>query len=272
MEINKLLFMAIHAAVEAGKQICSVYKSNLYHTVYKEDESPLTKADIDSHEIINKYLQDSGLPVLSEEESNIPFSRRRGWDYFWLIDPLDGTREFLKKNDEFSVNIALVRKNSPVAGLIYSPVDQVLYFSVPGQGVFKLKSVQSGVTDANNLKTLQNKSDRLPYKTERDKLIVVTSRSFRSADTEKYIMALKKKHQDMELISSGSALKFGLIAEGSADIYPRFSPTMEWDVAAGHAILMEMGFSVADALTGDTLIYNKPELINPWFIAKNSRI
>jgi 3'(2'), 5'-bisphosphate nucleotidase len=272
MKIDKLLYMAILAAAEAGKQICRVYESNQHNIVYKKDESPLTKADIESNEIINKYLQKSGLPVLSEEESNIPFSHRRDWDYFWLVDPLDGTREFLKKNDEFSVNIALVRNNQPVAGLIYSPVNQVLYFSVPGQGVFKLKSALSVVHGAKILRSIQHKSDRLPYKTERDRMVVVTSRSFQSADTEKYIMTLKNKYRNIELISTGSALKFGLIAEGTADIYPRLSPTMEWDIAAGHAILMELGFSVTDALTGNSLIYNKPELINPWFIARNSRI
>ena len=272
MKINMLLLMAIRAAVKAGIQIMKVYESNQYNIVYKEDESPLTVADIKSHETINHYLLSGSLPLLSEEASNIPFSQRKSWEYFWLVDPLDGTREFLKKNDEFTVNIALIQRNIPLAGIIYSPVNQNLYFSVPGQGVFKTKSAPSYVFNTDSLQTLQEKSDRLPYETTGDKITVITSRSFHSADTEKYILILKKRYQNIELISAGSALKFGLIAEGKADIYPRFAPTMEWDVAAGHAILKESGFSVTDAVTGDSLVYNKPDLNNPWFIAKNSRI
>ncbi len=272
MNIEKLLLKAIQAAVKAGIHICSVYGSNQYYVVYKEDESPLTIADIKSQEIINHCLLSGSLPILSEEASVIPFSQRKHWDYFWLVDPLDGTREFLKKNDEFTVNIALIHRQIPFAGIIYAPVNQTLYFSVPGQGVFKLQPAQSYVCSAGNLRVLQDQSDRLPYELKRDKITVITSRSFHSSNTEKYILTLKSRFLKTELIYSGSALKFGLIAEGKADVYPRFAPTMEWDVAAGHAILKELGFSVIDARTGDSLVYNKPELENPWFIAKNSRV
>jgi 3'(2'), 5'-bisphosphate nucleotidase len=272
MKINMLLLMAIRAAVKAGIQILKVYESKQYNILYKEDESPLTAADIKSHETINHYLLSGEIPILSEEASKIPYSQRKSWEYFWLVDPLDGTREFLNRNDEFTVNIALIKRTSPLAGIIYSPVSQILYFSVPGRGVFKTKSASSYVFTIDSLQTLQERSDRLPYEITGDKITVITSRSFNSADTEKYILNLKNRYQNVELISAGSALKFGLIAEGKADIYPRFAPTMEWDVAAGHAILKESGFSVADAKTGDSLVYNKPDLENPWFIAKNSRI
>lgn len=272
MNTDRLLLMAIHAAVKAGIQIIRVYESNQYQIVYKEDESPLTAADIKSHKTIHQHLSSGSLPLLSEEESNIPFSQRKNWEYFWLVDPLDGTREFLKKNGEFTVNIALIHRNVPLAGIIYAPVNQVLYFSVPGRGVFKMKSAQSYVLRADSLQSLQNESDRLPYTISGDEMTVISSRSFHSDDTEKYISALKKKYRKITLISAGSALKFGLIAEGKADIYPRFAPTMEWDVAAGHALLKESGFSVIDAATGESLVYNKPDLKNPWFIAKNSKV
>lgn len=264
--------MAIRASVEAGMHIIRIYKSNHYNTVYKEDESPVTMADIKSHETIRHRLLTSSLPILSEEESNIPFSQRKSWEYFWLVDPLDGTREFLKKNDEFTVNIALIKRNAPSAGIIYSPAKQILYFSAPEEGVFRLKSAESYVFEADSLQFLQDCSDKLPYDVTRDEITVISSRSFHSADTEKYILALKERFQNITLISTGSALKFGLIAEGKADIYPRLAPTMEWDVAAGHAILKELGYSVIDVKTGDPLVYNKPDLMNPWFIAKNSRV
>lgn len=264
--------MAIQAAVKAGIQIIKVYESRHYQTVYKEDESPLTMADIKSHEVIYHHLLSSGLPLLSEEKSNIPFSVRKHWAYFWLVDPLDGTREFLKRNDEFTVNIALIYKNMPLAGIVYLPVSQILYFSVPGQGVFKTASAQSIVPGVNTMQMLQDNSDMLPYDTGGDDITVITSRSFHSDETAKYISGLKEKYHKIKLISAGSALKFGLIAEGKADVYPRFAPTMEWDVAAGHAMLMESGFSVIDAGTGNPLVYNKPDLQNPWFIAKNNRI
>jgi 3'(2'), 5'-bisphosphate nucleotidase len=272
MKTDRLILLAIQAAVKAGLKIIEVYESNHYNTVYKEDKSPLTAADIKSHKTIQQHLLVSGLPLLSEEESDIPFSQRKHWEYFWLVDPLDGTREFLKKNDEFTVNIALINKNSPLAGIIYSPVNEILYYSVPGQGVFKTGSAPAYVHRADSLLSLQNKSDKLPYAVPGDTITVITSRSFHSDDTEKYILTLKKRYRKIVLISAGSAMKFGLIAEGKADIYPRLAPTMEWDVAAGHALLKESGFPVVDAVTGDSLVYNKPDMINPWFIAKNSRV
>ncbi len=272
MQIERLLLTAIRTAVKAGTQIVRVYESNQYSTVYKEDDSPLTLADIESHQIICHQLLSTRLPLLSEEKSNIPYSRRKHWEYFWLVDPLDGTREFLKRNDEFTVNIALIHKNIPLAGIIYLPVNQILYFSVPDQGVFKTKSAQSIMPRINTIQSLKDESDRLPFDAAPDGITVITSRSYHSNDTEKYISVLKKKYRKIAFVEAGSALKFGLIAEGKADIYPRFAPTMEWDVAAGHAILKESGFSVVDAATGHSLKYNKPDLRNPWFIAKNNKI
>lgn len=272
MKIESLLVTAMNAAAGAGEVINEIYTSNQPQTTYKSDDSPLTVADIKSQEIISEYLQDSGLPMLSEEDTKVPFSTRKYWEYYWLVDPLDGTKEFVKRNGEFSVNIALMQNNSPLAGIIYIPVKRIVYWSVPGDGVYKLQIKELNNFRIKNLTQLKKQASRLPFEKKRKNIIVVTSRSFKSAETEQYILMLKEKHPDTRLIATGSAVKFGLIAEGTADVYPRFAPTMEWDVAAGHALLNELGYSVTSVLTGQSLFYNKPDLSNPWFIAKNNRL
>lgn len=220
----------------------------------KADNSPLTRADKAAHARIMTFLEPTGIPVLSEEGAHLPYSIRRQWQRLWIVDPLDGTKEFIKRNGEFTVNIALAENGSPVMGVIYVPVKQQLYYGCIGEGAYKEELGQRV--------TLPLKSD-----TERA-FTVVASRSHLSKETADYIDLLRRDHPDLQLASSGSSLKICLVAEGKADVYPRHAPTMEWDTAAGDAIARAARREVVDALTGEPLRYNKEDLHNPWFIVR----
>jgi 3'(2'), 5'-bisphosphate nucleotidase len=239
---------------------------------FKDDKSPLTEADKKAHLKIVAELTETGLPVLSEEGREIPFEERAKWKVFWMVDPLDGTKEFVKRNGEFTVNIALIKNNVPVLGVIYAPVMDTLYFACEGIGSFKL------MTDLEHLchlvqathvadKLIQS-AQRLPVKNQERAFTVVASRSHLSEETSAYIEQLKKKHGDLQMISKGSSLKLCLVAEGSADVYPRFAPTMEWDTAAGQAIALFAGLKVINAHDHTPVVYNKSALLNPWFIVE----
>jgi 3'(2'), 5'-bisphosphate nucleotidase len=266
------LTLALKAAIMAGKEIKSVYTSGKFYVEQKEDNSPLTEADKRSHKKIVDILSESALPVLSEEGRTIDFNERSAWKLFWMVDPLDGTKEFIKRNGEFTVNIALIRNGEPVLGVIYAPIIDTLYFGCENAGSFKLEAdeeylshliLSEHVTDR-----LMQAAFKLPIKYEHKAFTVVASRSHMSPETEAYINALRKQHGEVELISKGSSLKLCLVAEGSAQVYPRFAPTMEWDTAAGQAIVRYAGFKVINALDHQPVIYNKSELLNPWFIVQ----
>lgn len=261
---NELLELAIDASLKAGAAILEVYGSD-FAIEHKEDKSPLTLADSKSHTVISSVLKKSGLPVLSEEGRNIAYEERKKWEFFWLADPLDGTKEFIKRNGEFTVNIALIEKNKPVMGVIYVPVLKELYYAAEGMGAFKVEKVSIHHLPV-SLEQLHLKAQKLPIWTGREQFTVVASRSHLSEETEVYINELKKQHGEIALISAGSSLKFCLVAEGKADIYPRFGPTMEWDTAAGQAIVEQAGSKVINAVTQGDFLYNKQELLNPFFI------
>ena len=263
--MNKLIEIAMKASIEAGKAIMEIYDTD-FKIEYKEDNSPLTTADNSSHQVIMTYLQATKLPVLSEEGKHLPFEKRKAWSQFWLVDPLDGTKEFIKRNGEFTVNIALIENGIPVAGVIYVPVSDVLYTGIKSEGAFKLK----GTDDfKGSVAELKKKAVFLPEIKNTDAYKVVASRSHLSAETGAFIKNLKKNHTQIQTVSKGSSLKLCLIAEGAADIYPRFAPTMEWDTAAGHAIVNAAGGKVVLAEEEQTsLTYNKKNLLNPWFIAR----
>ena len=242
MEQNNLkaaLSVAIRAALAAGRDIMEIYNdpNQDFGIERKADNSPLTLADKAAHRRIADMMKETGLPMLSEEGAHESYEKRKDWVAFWLVDPLDGTKEFIKRNGEFTVNIALVENGVPVLGVIYVPVKQQLYHSK-----MEMKEVAPR-----------------PF-------TVVASRSHLSPETAAFIEELRKEHPDLELISSGSSLKICLVAEGKADIYPRHAPTMEWDTAAGDAIARAAGCIVMDAQTGTPLVYNKEDLHNPWFI------
>ncbi len=287
IQYTQLLLVALFAARRAGEAILEVYNSD-FAVERKDDNSPLTLADKRSHEIIMNDLKkpieiknskhthnNLTLPILSEEGRDIPFDERKGWEYFWLVDPLDGTKEFIKRNGEFTVNIALIHKNNPVLGVIYVPVKDTYYFAATSIGAYKLTNTKI-VTGKLSMKELLDKSQRLPISTNDKKasLTIIGSRSHATKEFLEFIEHIKEKHGEVELISAGSSLKFCLVAEGIADVYPRFGPTMEWDTAAGQAIVEQIEGRVVDIQTKEPLRYNKRNLLNPFFIitGQNPRI
>jgi len=284
--LTNYLLTALSSAKDAGRAILDVYNED-FAVQYKEDQSPITLADRRSHNIIVAQLSDpsgGSLPILSEEGQDIPFGRRRRWGYFWLLDPLDGTKEFIKRNGEFTVNIALIHKSIPVLGVVYIPVSSVFYFAAKGLGAYKTDNSDAlALMDDNDikaapnglLKKILNRSVRLPYadpqlKPRDSHLTIVGSRSHLTKEFNTFVENMRKKQEKIELISAGSSLKLCLVAEGRADIYPRLGPTMEWDTAAGQAIVEQAQGNVTDFETNKPLRYNKKSLYNPWFIAKKN--
>ncbi len=257
------LHIAIAAAVKAGEAIMKIYESpeSEWQVEQKSDHSPLTLADRCSHNVIAAALEDTGIPVLSEEGRHIPYEERRQWKTLWVVDPLDGTKEFIKRNGEFTVNIALVQEGEPVAGIIFVPVSRVLYYGVVGEKAFRAV-VPTGCNDVSEVEKTEIHAGKLA------KTTVVASRSHMNADTEAFIASLRADgNAEIEVTSAGSSLKFCLVAEGKADYYPRYAPTMEWDTAAGHAICLAAGASVTQS-DGAPLRYNRQDLLNPYFLVK----
>ena len=241
-------------AKEAGDAIMQIY-SQYFEVEYKQDNSPLTLADKKANDIIENRLNQLSvkLPILSEEGKKIPHEERKHWEYFWLVDPLDGTKEFVKKNDEFTVNIALIHKDTPVLGVVYAPALDICYWAKQDKGAFK-------------------DGQRLPLKTEsqRETYKIVASRSHMSDETQAFIDDIDTD-KEKELISIGSSLKICLVAEGEADIYPRLGPTMEWDTGAAHAIVNESGKRIEKHKNNKLMshLYNKRDLLNHWFVVDN---
>jgi 3'(2'), 5'-bisphosphate nucleotidase len=261
-KIASLIETALKAAYHGGLEINKVYDSE-FAIEHKEDKSPLTLADKNAHIAIKKILDDTGLPQLSEEGKTIEFSDRSSWQSFWMIDPLDGTKEFIKRNGEFTVNIALIENGAPIAGVIYVSVKKVLYFGIVGWGAYKIENYNG---ESFSLDALKKGGLKMPHKTTKGKFTVVGSRSHMSPETEKFINELKESYGDIEMVSMGSSLKICLVAEGVADVYPRFAPTMEWDTAAGQAIAEAAGKKVIDYVTQEPMVYNKENLLNNWFL------
>lgn len=268
---RQYILNAVDAALRAGEVILSIYNdpASDFEIEKKADNSPLTIADRKAHEIIAGYLQNTPYPLLSEEGKHLPYTERHVWDTLWIVDPLDGTKEFIKRNGEFTVNIALVHNSIPVMGMIYLPVKKELYFAEETLGAYRLSDITS--RGEASLEDLTNAAVRLPDKNEHDKFTIVASRSHLSPETEEYIEKMKDIHSNVELISSGSSIKICLVAEGKADVYPRFAPTMEWDTAAGHAIARAAGMEIYQAGEEEPLLYNKEDLLNPWFIVEPRR-
>ncbi len=262
--MEEYLDIAIRAVLAAGKKIMKIYNSNAYSTELKGDSSPLTDADKAGHEAIEKLLNQTKMPILSEEGKNIPFAVRALWNTYWLVDPLDGTKEFIKRNGEFTVNVALIEKDMPVLGVVYAPASAVMYF---GTKIFKSSMIELDPFLNNTSGELIRNSIKIPLSMKR-KFTVVGSRSHMTTETSEYIEKLKKEsNADISVASKGSSLKLCMIANGEADLYPRFAPTMEWDVAAGHAVIKFSGGNVVSYESRNELLYNKESLLNPWFIA-----
>ena len=286
MNDKTYLVTSIQAAVRAGAAILDVYRSSEFKIEQKADKSPLTLADRRSHDVIVNCLNKFDIPILSEEGRDIPYPDRSQWETYWLIDPLDGTKEFIKKNGEFTVNIAMIHHNRPVAGVICVPDRDTLYFASTEIGAYKADTPHVaewsvGQTDGRDpsaglsdsvadqwLKDLIGLSRPLPTGIATDRPYTIAgSRSHATPELEAFVEEKRQAYGEVEFISAGSSLKLCLVAEGRADIYPRTGPTMEWDTAAGQAVVECSGGKVYQYDTETPLAYNKENLLNPWFVA-----
>lgn len=281
--MKTLLQTALLASLEAGEEIMCIYTDPKqdFGIERKADNSPLTLADKASHRVIMNYLAATPIPVLSEEGRHLPYEERSGWDCLWVVDPLDGTKEFIKKNGEFTVNVALVQQGAPVLGVVYVPATRVLYYGIVGEGAWKctVPALGSGLPEADSLAAFLSQGapsddkapfggEQLPVERGHDVFTVVASRSHMSPETQAYIQEMERVHGQVRTVSSGSSIKICLVAEGVADAYPRYAPTMEWDTAAGDAVARAAGRAVRNAENGKPLLYNKPDLLNPWFLVE----
>ncbi len=273
----EIILKLIKTVKKAGEAVLKIYNTN-FAVKSKKDSSPVTQADMLSNEIIVDVLNsliipqyNKILPVLSEESKIIPYTERQNWNQFWLIDPLDGTKEFISRNGEFTINIALINKNKPVLGMIYAPVQDYLYYGIAGEGAYKINDASKNNITI-KLKNMHERSFKIRNKQiiinqnkQITELKVLTSRSHVSEKCVEFIDKLKTNNLPVTTVRTGSSLKFCVLAEGKADIYPRFGTTMEWDTAAGHALLNSVGKKVYQFNSDKELEYNKEDLRNPWF-------
>lgn len=248
----KLVSLLKETALSAGEEILKIYHSDFFDIELKSDDSPITRADLAAHHIIAEQLKKTPYPVLSEEGKSIPYEIRKNWETLWIVDPIDGTKEFIKRNDEFTVNIALVHQNKPVLGVIYAPALGKLYYGGKEIGAF----IQEKNAETREMKI--EKKLKHPIR-------IAVSRSHLNKKTRDYIQSLEEK---VETVPVGSSLKFMLLAENKVDIYPRFGPCMEWDSAAAHAILRALNIEVISMDDNQPLTYNKKNLYNPYFFVR----
>lgn len=261
MPSSDLLNISIHAALEAGEEIMKIYDTDDFQIEIKADLSPLTIADKRANDIICQFLSKTSIPILSEEGKNKPYAIRKNWNALWIVDPIDGTKEFINRNGEFTVNIAYVVNQIPVLGVIYVPAKKIIYYS-DGSNAYKVLDI-----DKYNFNKKLSQKIQLPVcENNQSVYTIVASKSHLTIETAAFIEQKKQELKDVEIISKGSSLKFCLVAEGLADCYPRFAPTMEWDTAAGQAICSAVGKKVIDIKTNQPLLYNRENLLNYWFL------
>jgi len=261
LPLQSLTPTLLKLAAEAGEAIMAIYSQGEVEVAQKEDQSPLTQADLASNAVIVEGLKsiEPQVPILSEESKTIPYPERQGWSPFWLVDPLDGTKEFIKRNGEFTVNIALVENGSPVFGVVHAPAIQTSYWGLAGVGSFKQTSADP-------------EPQPLTTRTYPEPILkIVASRSHAGAETEAFLEKLKQAQGDLEVVSIGSSMKLCLVADGSAHLYPRFGPTMEWDTAAAQCVVEQAGGRVTD-MQGQPLRYNKSDLLNPYFMVAGQAV
>jgi 3'(2'), 5'-bisphosphate nucleotidase len=268
-ESMKMLFMAAaNAAIRAGAKIMAVYESGDFHIKAKSDLTPLTLADTLAHDEIKSNLAVTRIPVISEEGRSIAYDERSSWDLLWMVDPLDGTDEFINRTSDFTVNIALIQNGYPTIGIVYAPAYRRIYFAVKERGSYRRHNIQPDKNARFTYEELIENSVKLPIIQNNDKLTVVTSRLHISPDTSDYVNELRKKYHDINVFRRGSSLKMCMLAVGKADIYPRLDTTWEWDTAASQIIAEEAGFSIHSIEDDMRLSYNKENMQNPWFVCK----
>ena len=257
IENNDLINALIDLVKESGKSILEIYNSNDMGISYKDDKSPLTLADKASNKIICSKLKEltPDIPILSEEGKNISYEERKKWTTFWLIDPIDGTKEFINKNGEFSVNIALINHYQPILGIVYAPVLNTIWYGSASHGSFKIEN------------NTQPKKINVSKYNDNETIKVVSSRSHSNNSKLEKFLTDYPKH---ELVFMGSSIKICLVADGTAHMYPRLGPTMEWDTAAAHAVVKFSGGKITDFKDDNELSYNKENLLNPSFLVKES--
>lgn len=266
------LLLLCRSALAGGKAILERFPPVAADVGIKSDKSPVTAADLASHRAIMRILK-QGAPeinVISEENVGIPYEIRSRWDQLILVDPLDGTKEYLAGRDEFSVLIAWLSSNVPVLGVVYAPVSDTLYFACAGSGAFRISRASTVAGPDGAGRALLEAGERLPLVKGKgsDVLTVAVSRSHLDAETVEYVESMQRSGKKMELLKMGGALKLCLVAEGSADSYPRMTPSMEWDIAAGYLIAQEAGCTIRAVPEGSRLTFNKQVLINPGFIVE----
>ncbi|MDR2126312.1 MAG: 3'(2'),5'-bisphosphate nucleotidase CysQ [Prevotellaceae bacterium] len=268
----KMLFTtAVNAAIRAGAKIMEVYESGDLHIKAKSDLTPLTLADTLAHDEIKSNLAVTRIPVISEEGRSIAYDERSSWDLFWMVDPLDGTDEFINRTSDFTVNIALIQNGYPTIGIVYAPAYERIYFAAKERGSYRKTNVKPDINAQFNYDEMIENSIKLPVQnTNGNRLIVVTSRLHISPETSDYVNELKTKFPDHTVIRRGSSLKMCMLAVGKADIYPRLDTTWEWDTAASQIIAEEAGCSVHSVESDTRLNYNKENMQNPWFICKKA--
>ena len=264
--LKQYLLIAVRASMMAASAIMDVYSRADFNVDMKSDDSPLTDADRKAHQIIVDALNPTPIPILSEEGRHIPYGERKGWNRLWIVDPLDGTKEFIKRNGEFTVNIALIRVGQPVFGVIYAPVLKRLYFGGRDLGAYGCTREMEDVPD--DLGELIKQCEKLPLTVSRSSYVIMGSRSHATPELAAFVEKKRKEVEAVEFISAGSSLKICRVAEGVADIYPRLGPTMEWDTAAGQGIAEGAGRSVTVWETHEPLMYNRENLLNPWFVVQ----
>lgn len=266
-----LLPQCFNAAVKAGAAIMKIYKNDDYHIDLKSDHTPITIADRMAHNTIKECLGPTRIPVLSEEGREMLYDERRNWEMFLLVDPLDGTKEFIKGNNEFTVNIALMMNNECIASALYVPYHQKMYIAAKGLGAYLIRDVEPKEDSSLNQKEIEHLLERLPLESaSHEEFRVAVSRSHQTLETHDRIDQIRQQHPDLRLIEQGSSYKFCLLAEGTIDYYVRTTNTYEWDTAAGELILAEAGGSTISYPEGRPLCYNKEDLKNPWFEARSA--
>ena len=262
-----LVEMAVNAAVKAGAEIMKVYKNrDDYDISVKSDLTPITVADRLAHSKIKESLGPTRIPILSEEGREMLYEERQNWELFWLVDPLDGTVEFIKGNNEFTVNIALMQDNECVGSVVYVPYYQKMYIGERGRGAYLVTDIAPAENAEYRYAEISASWQKLPFERgERSVPRVAVSRSHQTPETAEHIAALRQHHPDLEVVEQGSSYKFCMLAEGVVDYYVRTSQTYEWDTAAGELILAESGGSTRSLDDGSKFRYNKEDLRNPWF-------
>ncbi|MCL6216750.1 3'(2'),5'-bisphosphate nucleotidase CysQ [Zunongwangia pacifica] len=260
---NNYLDIALQACFKASEAVMNIYKKDDFGVQWKVDDSPLTKADLEAHNIIKMELSQTGLPILSEEGRDIPFEERKSWETLWIVDPIDGTKEFIKRSGEFTINIALVTRKNPVLGVVYAPALGIIYWNDCYQNAYKLQNVYSNA----DFNAAVDTANVLPLKKAHHNYIIATSKSHLSEKTKDFIKQ-KSENTKVEILAKGSSLKMCMVAEGAVDCYPRLGTTMEWDTAAAHAICLSAKKNIRNYTTNLELSYNKETLKNDWFLAK----